>query len=61
MAFDTRGRAVQAYKDLSGNSGVTAYELGPDYIDIEFKGGSVYRYDQMIPGKRKLESMKVLA
>jgi hypothetical protein len=52
---------MQTYKDLSGTSGVIAYELGPDYIDVEFKGGRVYRYNYAIPGRQMVEAMKTLA
>jgi hypothetical protein len=52
---------MQTYKDLSGTSGVIAYELGPDYIDVEFKDGSIYRYDYTAPGQQMVETMKTLA
>jgi hypothetical protein len=51
---------MQTYKNLSGTSGVIAYELGPDYIDVEFKDG-VYRYNYAIPGRQLVETMKTLA
>lgn len=49
------------YKNLSGHSGVTAYETGDDYIALQFHDGRIYEYDHRIPGKRHVEQMKVLA
>jgi hypothetical protein len=52
---------MQTYKNLSGTSGVIGYELGPDYIDVEFKEGSIYRYDYRVSGRKIVEAMKTLA
>ena len=49
------------YKNLSGNSGVKAYESGRGYIKIEFAGGDVYLYDDEVPGKAFVDAMKKLA
>lgn len=53
--------AMTPYMDLGGNSGVTAYELGNDYILVEFHGGSLYLYTYDRPGKFDVENMKELA
>jgi hypothetical protein len=52
---------MERYGNRSGNSGVIAYELWRDYIDVQFADGSVYRY--AIPHIRpsELEEMKKLA
>ncbi len=52
---------MQRYKNLSGNSGIRAYELIGDLIDVEFIGGAVYRYDYANTGRQKVETMKALA
>ncbi len=52
---------MQHYKDLRGNSGVLAYRAGRNYIDIEFRGGSRYRYTHQVPGAQHVEAMKQLA
>ena len=52
---------MQRYKNLSGNSGIRAYELIGDSIDVEFSGGAVYRYDYATTGRHKVETMKALA
>lgn len=51
----------QPYKSAHGDSGVTRYAIGPDYIIVEFKSSDGYRYDYQSPGRRKVETMKKLA
>jgi hypothetical protein len=51
-----------SYNNLSGNSGVIAYESGTDYIKLRFKGSSkIYVYDASAPGLTHIEQMKKLA
>lgn len=53
---------MQHYKNLGGNSNVKAFEIGGDYVDVEFYGGSrVYRYSYKSAGIDKVEQMKKLA
>lgn len=53
---------MKTYKNLSGKSGVLAYEVGKTYIRIKFSGDSmVYTYDYKRPGKQLVEQMKELA
>lgn len=47
--------------NLSGKSGVVAYEIGSDFIRVQFKDGSVYLYIYENPGKFDVEKMKELA
>ena len=49
------------YKNLNGNSGITAYEIGENHIDVEFRSGGVYRYTAASVGETHLEVMKALA
>lgn len=49
------------YKDLSGNSGVRAYEIGGDFIRVWFVDGEGYEYDARKPGARHVREMKRLA
>jgi hypothetical protein len=49
------------YKDLSGRSGIEAYEIRDRSIAIRFKYGGVYVYDYNIPGRDAVEEMKRLA
>ncbi len=52
---------MQRYKNLEGNSGVTAFEIGDDYIKVEFKDGATYLYNYSRPGQHDVEQMKRLA
>jgi hypothetical protein len=49
---------MQRYRDVSGDSGVSAYETGPQSITVRFKDGGTYLYDASIPGKRFVTAMK---
>jgi hypothetical protein len=52
---------MQPYKNLSGNSGVVAYEAGGDSIIVEFEDGAIYRYTADSAGGANIEIMKQLA
>lgn len=53
---------MKTYKNLSGDSGVVAYEIGKNFIRIKFEGESgIYLYDYKRPGKALVERMKELA
>jgi hypothetical protein len=47
-----------SYGDRSGRSGVVAYEIRDDEMDVEFANGDIYRYDEITPGPVDLELMK---
>lgn len=52
---------MEAYKNLGGNSAVIAYDMGPDWITVEFFDGAMYRYTYASAGARHVEEMKRLA
>lgn len=52
---------MEPYKDIGGDSGVLAYECGPDFIRVEFKSSSVYLYTYASAGSANIEQMKRLA
>jgi hypothetical protein len=53
---------MKTYKNLSGDSGVVAYEIGKTFIKIKFQGDtSPYTYNYKIPGRQLVEQMKDLA
>ncbi|TAL66245.1 MAG: hypothetical protein EPN84_00610 [Legionella sp.] len=52
---------MEPYLNLSRNSGVCAYELGTDFIRVEFINHSIYRYTQDGVGLENLNKMKELA
>jgi hypothetical protein len=52
---------MERYKNLSGNSGVEAFELADDAITVKFRGGATYLYDYAVTGRAEVELMKSLA
>lgn len=52
---------MEPYRDLSGNSGVTAYAIKPDAIDVQFAGGVVYTYTAASAGRSHIRQMQRLA
>jgi len=53
---------MKTYKNLSGDSGVVAYEIGRTFIKVKFEGESgIYTYDYKRPGRQLVEEMKALA
>lgn len=52
---------MEKYKNLGGDSGVRAYEIGTDSITVQFSTGSVYLYSYQSAGRDNIEQMKVLA
>ena len=52
---------MQRYRHAGADTGVTAFESGPDYIRVEFRGGRVYRYSYARAGRIHVEEMKRLA
>ena len=52
---------MQPYNNLSGNSGIIAYAIGDDYIDVQFHSGVTYRYSYVSTGMERVEQMKQLA
>jgi hypothetical protein len=57
----SKGERVRRYKNLNGNSGVTAYEVGANYIAIRFGGDAIYWYTFTSPGEEHVAQMKKLA
>lgn len=52
---------MQRYNNLSGQSGVVAYEIGTDSITIEFVGGERYLYTGRSAGAENIAKMQELA
>jgi len=52
---------MERYKNVGGDSGVTGYEIGSDYIRVQFSDGSVYLYTYASAGSNNIEQMKKLA
>lgn len=54
-------RLVRIYKNLDGDSGIVRFDYGSDWIEIEFRGGSLYRYTNASAGSGNIDEMKRLA
>ena len=53
---------MEKYLNRSGESGVTDFEIGDDYIDVKFEGKStIYTYNNYLNGKFHIDNMKELA
>jgi len=52
---------MERYKNLGGDSGVSAYEIGTESITVQFSTGSVYLYTYKSAGSANIERMKSLA
>lgn len=52
---------MEKYKNLGGDSGVAAFEIGSDYIKVRFTSGSVYTYSNQSAGTTHIAKMKQLA
>ena len=49
------------YLNVNGNSGIVAYEVFDDAIDVAFESGGVYTYHRDVIGEVHFEVMKALA
>ncbi len=54
-------RSRYGHEDRTTRSGVVAYEIRDEWIDVEFANGDIYRYDERNPGPVDLELMKRFA
>lgn len=52
---------MKSYGNRSGNSGVVAYEYGPEWICLQFSRGDTYKYTASGVGPGNLKTMKRLA
>ena len=53
---------MKPYHSSSGKeSGVIAYEIGEDFIDVQFRTKEKYRYSYKSAGEAAIEKMKELA
>jgi hypothetical protein len=52
---------MERYLNIDGDSGVSGYEIGVDFIRVQFSSGSIYLYTYVSAGQDKIEQMKVLA
>jgi hypothetical protein len=52
---------MQPYKDIGGDSGVAAYEIGAGSITVQFSDGGTYLYNGSAPGAAHVAKMQRLA
>lgn len=52
---------MKKYSNRHGHSGVTAYEIGADNIQVRFTDNRLYTYSYESAGKSHVEKMKALA
>jgi len=52
---------MQNYANLGGDSNISKYEIGSDFIRVEFKDSSVYKYTNNSAGENHVTEMKRLA
>jgi hypothetical protein len=50
-----------AYKNLGGDSGVSAYNILESSIEVRFRDGMIYLYTYQSAGREMIENMKRLA
>ena len=49
------------YKDINGDSGVSEYESGPDFIRVRFKKSGTYLWTTASAGSTHIRNMQQLA
>ena len=49
------------YKNLGGESGIIAYEIGADFIRLQFEDKEIYLYTEDSTGTEHIAKMKELA
>lgn len=52
---------MERYANRNGDSGVVAYQIGPDFVQVQFNTGAVYEYTYSSAGSSNIEMMKDLA
>lgn len=52
---------MKAYRDIDGDSGISAYDDGDDWIKVQFKSGQTYEYQASKIGQEHITAMKALA
>jgi hypothetical protein len=52
---------MERYKNLSGDSGVTAYKIDNDSITVRFIDGTSYLYTKATAGAQNISEMQRLA
>ena len=56
-----RGDGFVRYANRGGNAGVVAYRAGDGFLELEFREGWRYRYDEATTGAADVAAMTLLA
>lgn len=49
---------MKIYMNFAADSGIDAYDYGHDWIQIQFKDGSIFEYTRSSAGSQIIEAMK---
>lgn len=52
---------MEKYGNKNGDSGISGFEIGSNFIQVEFSTGSIYEYTYSSAGENNIETMKNLA
>lgn len=52
---------MKAYRDINGDSGISAYDYSDGWIKIQFKDSKTYEYQASKIGQAHITAMKALA
>ena len=52
---------MERYRNIDGDSGVAAYEIGPDFIRVQFDTGATYLYTYASAGAAHIERHEMAA
>lgn len=52
---------MKRYRDIDGDSGISAYDYGDDWVKVQFKGGRTYEYKASKIGQAHISTLKKLA
>lgn len=61
METSKRSNCHGKVQNIGRDSGVIAYEIGDDFIKVEFDDRSLYLYNYGSAGRQNIEEMKKLA
>lgn len=52
---------MDRYRNLGCDSNVVAYEIGANFIKVQFRGGAIYLYTEQSAGTAYISRMQALA
>ena len=52
---------MEKYRNISGNSAIIAFEIGPNFVRVQFSHGAPYLYTYQSAGIANVDEMKRLA